>query len=133
MVLTAFGLSAALLTSCSREVPSARAGRALYDANGCANCHGQSGQGDGPLVPTLPAKPIDFRDASLFKRGATESAIAKTLADGVSIVHTAPELHAAHHQLLMPKFDHLTETERRSIALYVISMRTDANHRRVQP
>jgi hypothetical protein len=32
-------------------------------------------------------------------------------------------LHHTHHELSMPSFAHLTELERRSIALYVISLR----------
>ena len=83
------------------------------------------------MAPRLPASPIDFRNVSLFKRGTTEDAIAKTLAEGISIEHSTPVLHQTHHELLMPKFDHLTETERRSIALYVISLRADDNQRRL--
>ena len=75
------------------------------------------------MAPRLPASPIDFRNVSLFKRGQTEEAIAKTLAEGVSIEHPMPALRLTHHELLMPKFDHLTETQRRSIALYLISLR----------
>jgi len=84
------------------------------------------------MAPRLPASPIDFRDGSLFRRGTTESAIAKTLAEGISTEHTTPLLHKTHHELLMPKFDHLTEIERRSIALYVISLRGDNSQRSVQ-
>jgi hypothetical protein len=84
------------------------------------------------MASRLPASPIDFRNVSLFKKGTTESAIAKTLAEGISIEHTSPVLHQTHHELLMPKFDHLTETERRSIALYVISLRADDDQRRLQ-
>ena len=58
-------------------------------------------------------------------------AIAKTLAEGIAIEHSTPVLHQTHHELLMPKFDHLSETERRSIALYVISLRAN-NQRRIQ-
>ncbi len=83
------------------------------------------------MAPRLPASPIDFQNVSLFKRGTTEDAIAKTLAEGISIEHSTPVLHQTHHELLMPKFDHLTETERRSIALYVISLRADDNQRRL--
>ena len=121
MALGGIVLIVALLASCAR--PSASEGRALYQANGCGSCHGQNGRGDGPLAPNLPARPIDFRDVSLFKRGATENAIAETLERGVSADHPVPALHYTHHELLMPRFDHLTKTERRSIALYVISLR----------
>lgn len=132
------GCIAALLAACSRPMPSVTEGRALYGANGCASCHGQSGHGDGPLAATLPSKPTDFRDAALFNRGAGESAIAKTLAEGVSgTVPAALHLQHTHHVLVMPKFDHLSELERRSIALYVISLREvpgqRANQDRSQP
>jgi high-affinity iron transporter len=124
------GCLAVLLAACSRPMPSVIEGQALYGANGCASCHGQSGHGDGPLAATLPSKPIDFRDAALFNKGADENAIAKTLAEGVSgAVPAALHLRNTHHVLVMPKFDHLTELERRSIALYVISLREDPSHR----
>ena len=125
----ALGVSALLALGCAQ--PSANQGRSLYETNGCASCHGPEGHGDGPLAPRLPASPIDFRDVSLFKRGTTEMAIAKTLAEGIAMEHTTPALHQTHHELLMPKFDHLSDTERRSIALYVISLRAD-NQRRIQ-
>ena len=81
-------------------------------------------------MATLPSKPTDFRDASLFNRGADESAIAKTLAEGISgTVPAALHLHNTHHVLVMPSFDHLTELERRSIALYVISLRQNPGQR----
>ena len=133
VTITGIGLSATLLAGCLGVTPSVEAGRQLYAENGCASCHGPSGHGDGPSAATLPARPIDFRNVSQFKRGTSEAAIAQTLAEGVSIVHTLPQFHITHHQLLMPKFDHLTETERRSIALYVISMRNAAAQGGVQP
>ena len=40
---------------------------------------------------------------------------------------SSPQLHENHHDLAMPKFDHLSEVERRSIALYVISMQKNDN------
>ena len=130
-MLGALGMLAMLATGCAQ--PSVSQGHALYMANGCASCHGPDGHGDGPLAPHLPATPIDFRNVSLFKRGVTENDIAETLLVGVSQVHTIPALHLTHHELLMPKFDHLTKTERRSIALYVISLRDDGDGRRAQP
>ena len=47
--------------------------------------------------------------------------------------HTIPALQQTHHELLMPKFDHLTDTERQSIALYVISLRESDKESRIQP
>jgi mono/diheme cytochrome c family protein len=126
-----FAILALAATGCAR--PSVSQGRALYGANGCAGCHGPDGRGDGPLAKHLPAAPIDFRNVALFKRGATEDDIAQTLFDGVSMIHTVPALRQTHHVLLMPKFDHLSKIERRSIALYVISFRTNGNNGRDNP
>lgn len=129
--LAGLGILAIAVTGCAR--PSVSQGRALYSANGCASCHGTGGHGDGPLAKNLPAAPTDFHNAALFKNGATEDAIAKTLLEGVSMVHTVPALQLTHHVLLMPKFDHLTKTERRSIALYVISLQDGSNDGRNHP
>lgn len=36
-------------------------GQELYQTNGCAECHGVAGRGDGPLGRTLNPRPADFR------------------------------------------------------------------------
>jgi copper(I)-binding protein len=92
--------------------PSIDEGRGLYASDGCAACHGLAGIGDGPVARTLNPPPRDFRTASAFKNGADEGAIAQTLATGI------PGGGA------MPLYAHLTDRERRSLALYVISLRT---------
>jgi mono/diheme cytochrome c family protein len=122
IALGALGLMVVFLSSCAR--PSVAEGRSLYNANGCSGCHGRDGHGDGPLAKNLPSDPIDLSDVTLFKRGTSEDAIAETLKVGISRTHSVPALKLTHHELLMPGFDHLTKTERRSIALYVISLRT---------
>ncbi len=133
MALGGIVLMVALLTSCAR--PSASQGRALYSGKWMRQLsRARTVPGTAPLAPNLPARPIDFRDVSLFKRGATESyAIAETLERGVSADHPVPALHYTHHELLMPRFDHLTKTERRSIALYVISLREGGDFGSVKP
>jgi len=92
--------------------PSAEEGRALYRANGCGSCHGPSGWGDGPVGKTLNPPPRDFRDANAFKNGTAVEAIAQTIATGIMTGGA------------MPRFVHLTNAERESIALYVISLRS---------
>ncbi len=92
--------------------PSIDEGRLLYASDGCAACHGLAGIGDGPVARTLNPPPRDFRTASAFKNGADEGSIAQTLATGI------PGGGA------MPLYAHLTDRERRSLALYVISLRT---------
>ncbi len=38
---------------------AARAGQPLYETN-CADCHGKTGQGDGPLAESIEFKPADL-------------------------------------------------------------------------
>jgi high-affinity iron transporter len=113
---TAIGLVALIVSSgaCGPvgDGSSVREGRALYEANGCVSCHGLQGHGDGPVGKTLTPAPRDFRDAGAFKNGTDGAAIARTLAAGLSV-----------NGGQMPRFSHLTEAERRSIALFVISLR----------
>lgn len=115
-----------LLAACSCTPEStAEAGRALYTENGCANCHGTEGHGDGRLSHVLGVPPRDLRDATAFKQGSDVEAIASTIANGM-MLHRPGEAVTADmqgHTLVMPKFDHLSEAERRSLALYVITLR----------
>jgi high-affinity iron transporter len=115
------------LTACG-PAPSVDQGKKLYQTNGCVSCHGASGRGDGALAASLLSKPANLHAPDHFKRGASEAEIAKTLAEGIVDPQLAAhEFHLNHHDLAMPKFDHLSEVERRSIALYVISMAHDAD------
>jgi protein SCO1/2 len=90
-------------------------GRTMYAENGCANCHGRNGHGDGPVGRTLTPPPRDFRDAAAFKRGTDETSIASTLTQGLGSPGSA-----------MPAFGHLRERERRSLAEFIISLRSPA-------
>jgi mono/diheme cytochrome c family protein len=133
MTVRKLGLSVVFLAGCTNPAPSVREGRTLYQTNGCASCHGRDGRGDGPQAATVPSRPIDLHDRSEYKRGLSEDAIAKTLADGIRIGQSTPQLHHTNHDLVMPKFDHLTEIERRSLALYVISLLAGTDQGKVQP
>jgi mono/diheme cytochrome c family protein len=119
-----------------RPLPTLREGRMLYAENGCASCHGAEGHGDGTVAPTLDPRPRDFRDVAAFKRGFDVEAIARTLATGI-LAEAAPATGASgapqHHQQGMPKFDHLTETERQSLALHIISLHNAARQGARQP
>lgn len=92
--------------------PSLEEGAALYRANGCASCHGPEGRGDGALAPTLMPPPRDFRDTLAFKAGRDVQRISRMLATGVPGGGN------------MPLYAHLTNRERESVALLVISLRT---------
>jgi high-affinity iron transporter len=96
-------------------------GKALYRENGCGTCHGASGHGDGPVAKTLDPRPRDFRDQAAFKNGIDVGAIARTIETGV------PQGGR------MPQFSHLMERERRSLALYVITLREPRQSQEVDP
>lgn len=101
----------------------------LYAENGCASCHGQTGRGDGPIAGTLDPKPADFRDPHPFKSGIDVDAIAAIIAKGIPADAKALATGAqgpAHHNQGMPPFAHLSLPERRSLALYVLSLRQES-------
>ena len=104
-------LVAAGCSSCRRAVaPSVSHGRFVYLANGCATCHGPDGHGDGPVAKTLVPPPRDFRSAA-YRGGTDAASIARTISEGV------------YGGGSMPRFAHLSSLERRSLALYLISLR----------
>jgi mono/diheme cytochrome c family protein len=116
-----FGLAWLALAAGACRQPatlSVQEGRALYQANGCASCHGRQGHGDGPVGRTLDPSPRDFRDRGAFKNGRDLDAIAHTLAVGLS-----------RDGGKMPQFNHLTERERRALALFVTSLQDDSKER----
>lgn len=103
--------------------PTASKGKELYDSNGCASCHGRDGRGDGAIARTIEVPPTDFRHPETFLRGSTPDTIAKTLSDGIAVhLTTSGTLKQTHHELVMPRFNHLSEEERHSLALYVLSI-----------
>lgn len=87
-------------------------GQRLYRANGCAQCHGLDGGGDGPLAKVLQPPPRNFRAALPFANGGTADAIARTLATGLPVGGS------------MPLYPHLSRPERLAIASYVLSLGT---------
>lgn len=84
--------------------PDLTLGRQLYQAN-CVQCHGASGQGNGPLAAQLEPAPTDFTDAA---RAAQRSKLAlyQVISNGVD--GTA-----------MPSFNELSDQERWALAYFV--------------
>ena len=105
----------------STDAPTAMEGARLYRANGCASCHGPEGRGDGPVGQTLVPPPRDFRLPTSFKSGTDAQSIARTLAIGMPAGGS------------MPLFAHLTNHERRALALYLVSLRTSLSERSSTP
>ncbi len=101
--------------------PTVADGERLYRANGCASCHGATGDGDGPVSRTLVPAPRDFRVAAPFKGGAGLDQIARTLAVGVPGGGS------------MPLYAHLTNHERRTLARFLVSLQSPPSDRSSTP
>jgi len=109
-------------TACSRlgsapmsEEQQVAQGRALYEANGCATCHGPAGEGDGPVAKATHSAPRNFRDAAGFVNGYEVEQISRTLQTGL-----------AKGMQTMPAYAHLSADDRRLLAVFVRSLRTDS-------
>jgi copper(I)-binding protein len=106
-----------LIAACRKSAAVASEGQQLYATNGCASCHGEDGKGDGPLAATLTVRPANLTDASHFRQGTGEDAIAHTLAAGV------PNPKSPNTPF-MPGFENLSDRERHALAQYIISLNT---------
>lgn len=91
-------------------------GKQFYKEAGCFDCHGTSGQGDGPAAPTLkdewgyPIVPYDFTIPGKMKAGSTVEDIYRTLQVGIG---GTP----------MPSYgDSLTEEQTWALAYYTLSL-----------
>jgi len=87
------------------------AGKQLYNKHGCADCHGPGGHGDGRMAQVLQPPPRDFRDRQNFRFGYEIEQIANTIRDGV-----------AENRRVMPRYNHLSEKDRRFLAHYIRSV-----------
>ena len=75
---------AAKLKNTVKATPeSIAAGKKLYGTQ-CANCHGETGKGDGKMAASITTgpKPPDMTDAS-WKHGSTDGEIYTVIKDGV--------------------------------------------------
>ena len=62
------------------DAASIAAGKTVYDKN-CANCHGNTGVGDGKMGAELNPKPSNLTDAD-WKHGSTDGEIFLVIKDG---------------------------------------------------
>jgi mono/diheme cytochrome c family protein len=113
LLLTCWGCSRLGGATQSHEQQVA-AGRALYDDNGCATCHGPEGHGDGPVSKILHISPRDFRDAAGFVNGYDLERIARTIYTGLDSENQS-----------MPSYSHLSDNDRQLLAVFIMSLRND--------
>ena len=94
-----------------KTLPSLASGKKIYDEN-CAQCHGESGKGDGPSRAAMNPKhpvPANFTDAE-FMAGLSPLKAFNAVSFGVE--NTA-----------MASFAALSEDQRWQVAFYVLSLR----------
>jgi high-affinity iron transporter len=100
-------------------MPSLKSGKAVFGEN-CAQCHGETGKGDGPSRATLNPprpEPTDFTSPDVM---VTLSPFRIFNVASFGVEGTA-----------MPDFSALPETERWQVAFYVGSLRFSANDSRL--
>src|SRR5499433_1950563 len=98
-----------------KQLPSLASGKAIYLEN-CAQCHGETGKGDGPSRATMNPKnpvPANFTDAE-FMAGLSPFKAFNAVSFGVE--NTA-----------MASFAALSEEQRWQVAFYVLSLRFSAD------
>jgi cytochrome c len=64
------------------ERASIERGRKVYVANGCVNCHGESGRGDGPSAKDVSVRPTDLTERPL-KSGPSPADVVRTIVTGL--------------------------------------------------
>jgi mono/diheme cytochrome c family protein len=72
--------AAQLKNPAAADATSLAAGKKVYAKN-CANCHGDTGKGDGSLGEQLNPKPADLTDAN-WKHGSSDGEIFTLIRDG---------------------------------------------------
>ncbi len=70
------------------DAASIAAGKKLYVEH-CAECHGDSGKGDGEMADTYNPKPANLTDAE-WKHGSTDGEIFTVIRDGVKGTEMKP-------------------------------------------
>ena len=98
-----------------KQLPSLASGKAIYLEN-CAQCHGETGKGDGPSRATMNPKtppPANFTDGE-FMAGLSPFKAFNAISFGVE--NTA-----------MASFAALSEDQRWQVAFYVLSLRFSAD------
>ena len=83
-------------------------GRELYLRYGCAACHGERGDGQGPAAALSSTKPRDLRDLASYRGPSTVDGIAATILFGVADGRTG-----------MPAYPDVPKRERTAIAQYI--------------
>ena len=94
---------------------SADAGKAIY-TNACAACHGDNGDGKGPVGATLQPPPRDFSKAD-FALDTDGDGKKGTDADLVNVIKQGAAAYGG--SLLMAPFAHLADSDVQDLIAYI--------------
>ncbi len=86
-------------------------GRELYISNGCAVCHGASGDGKGAVARSSRITPTNFHDPKTYRHGTDRVSIQTVIENGVK-----------DETSIMPSFQHLNRVELEALSQYLLSL-----------
>lgn len=90
-------------------------GKSIYARAGCGLCHGEKGRGDGPLVRAGSVESVDLGDPTAYRYSREVSDIATLIALGQT-----------SGRGFMPPHAHLSESERRALAHFILELPLEA-------
>lgn len=105
--VTVFAL-AALLTACATQVVTPPSGVETFTTH-CASCHGQSGEGDGPVAEVMRVTMPNLRTLSARNGGEFPTEAVASYIDGRN-------MPAAHGDRVMPVWGAVFDTTARLVS-----------------
>jgi mono/diheme cytochrome c family protein len=114
-------VSALLVAACTvaaaatvhAQDPKVAQGKQIF-ATYCATCHGENGDGQGPVGKTLNPPPRNFQKGD-FKYGGTDQAIAEVIANGAASKGGSP--------LMAPWGAVIPEADRQALVAFIRSLK----------
>ncbi len=108
-------LALALATAPAAEAADAAAGKGVYAAN-CVSCHGEAGDGKGPVGAALKPAPRDFSKGE-FKFDADGDGKAGTDADLVAVIRNGAAQYGGSP--LMAPWGHLSDADIENVVAHI--------------
>jgi mono/diheme cytochrome c family protein len=114
MIAVVAGATLVAGTATLGHAQDASAGKAVYEANKCANCHGAQGAGDGAMSPKLKDKPSNWTAGGGGLKGLEDPQIADAIKKGGVAIGKSK---------LMPSYGKLSDKELADVVAYVKSLK----------
>ncbi len=101
-------------TVVAAHAQDAKAGKAVYGANKCANCHGEQGAGDGAAGQKLKDKPSNWTAGGGGLKGMDDQQLSDAIKKGGAAVGKSK---------LMPAYGKLSDKDLSDLVAYVKSLK----------